>query len=190
MKSRSAARVASAPQIVDDCLIRKSHNPRLKRLSSLLFLTFAIALSSLIFDAPVVARAETKTAFYVCPMDRDVKATKPGKCPKCGMALRRDRGEPAVDIAKLDAATTGAAGSINLSRIPDTIVYDQDGRRLSFYNDLVKGKTVAINFLFTNCTTICPPLAATFRKVQQQLGDRVGRRVFDFDQRGPRHRRT
>jgi cytochrome oxidase Cu insertion factor (SCO1/SenC/PrrC family) len=62
-------------------------------------------------------------------------------------------------------------------RIPDIPVYDQNNRRLNFYTDLVKGKTVAINFIFTTCTTICPPLTATFRRVQQTLGERVGRDV-------------
>ncbi|HKS41795.1 MAG TPA: SCO family protein, partial [Blastocatellia bacterium] len=56
-------------------------------------------------------------------------------------------------------------------------VYDQNGKKLRFYSDLVKGKTVAINFIFTTCTTICPPLTATFRKVQQELGERVGRDI-------------
>jgi cytochrome oxidase Cu insertion factor (SCO1/SenC/PrrC family) len=59
-------------------------------------------------------------------------------------------------------------------RIPDATVYNQNGRRLNFYTDLVKGKTVAINFIFTTCTTICPPLTATFRRVQQQLSEREG----------------
>jgi cytochrome oxidase Cu insertion factor (SCO1/SenC/PrrC family) len=58
------------------------------------------------------------------------------------------------------------------SRIPDVRVYDQKGVQKSFYTDLVKGKTVAINFIFTTCTTICPPLTATFRKVQQDLSAR------------------
>lgn len=62
-------------------------------------------------------------------------------------------------------------------RIPDLPVIDQNGRRLAFYTDLVKGKTVAINFVFTTCKTICPSLTATFRKVQQELGDRVGRDI-------------
>lgn len=31
--------------------------------------------------------AETKAAVYVCPMDPEVRETKPGPCPKCGMAL-------------------------------------------------------------------------------------------------------
>ncbi|HKP14152.1 MAG TPA: SCO family protein, partial [Blastocatellia bacterium] len=58
--------------------------------------------------------------------------------------------------------------------IPDTPVLDQDGRRLSFYSDLVKGKVVAINFIFTTCTTICPPLGATFAKVGELGGEHFG----------------
>jgi cytochrome oxidase Cu insertion factor (SCO1/SenC/PrrC family) len=54
-------------------------------------------------------------------------------------------------------------------RIPNIPVVDQNGKRLNFYNDLIKDKTVAINFIFTTCTTICPPLTATFRRVQQEL---------------------
>jgi len=45
------------------------------------------------------------------------------------------------------------------------------------YSDLVQGKTVAINFIFTTCTTICPPLGATFARVQRELGERAGRDV-------------
>lgn len=62
-------------------------------------------------------------------------------------------------------------------RVPDAIVYDQNGKRLKFYSDLIKGRTVAINFIFTTCTTICPPLTATFRRVQQELGERGGANV-------------
>ena len=61
--------------------------------------------------------------------------------------------------------------------IPDVKLLDQDGRAVLFYSDLVKGKVVAINFIFTTCTTICPPLAATFSKVQTLMGDRVGKEI-------------
>jgi len=56
-------------------------------------------------------------------------------------------------------------------------VLDQDGKAVHFYSDLVKGKTVVINFIFTTCTTICPPLAATFARVQKEMGDKTGRDV-------------
>ena len=61
--------------------------------------------------------------------------------------------------------------------VPDVPVLDQDGRRLLFRTDLVEGRAVAVNFIFTNCTTICPPLAATFGKLRKLLGDRAGRDV-------------
>jgi cytochrome oxidase Cu insertion factor (SCO1/SenC/PrrC family) len=61
--------------------------------------------------------------------------------------------------------------------IPDVEVLDQDGNALHFYTDLIKDKTVAINFIFTNCTTICPPLAATFARLQKEMGDKVGKDV-------------
>ena len=118
---------------------------------------------------------------YACPMHADVKSHRPGKCPKCGMRLQLVKA--AASVAKLaprteprDAATAETAHAPAL-HIPDTTVYDQTGRRLNFYSDLVKGRTVAINFIFTTCTTICPPLTATFRRVQQELGARVGHDV-------------
>lgn len=59
--------------------------------------------------------------------------------------------------------------------IPDVAVLDQDGKKLRFYSDLVQGKVVAINFIYTTCTTICPILGATFANVQGQMGERSGR---------------
>lgn len=61
--------------------------------------------------------------------------------------------------------------------VPDVAVVDQDGRRLNFYSDLVRGRTVAIDFIYTSCTTICPMLTAHFRMVQQELAARVGKDV-------------
>ena len=50
-------------------------------------------------------------------------------------------------------------------------------QKVRFYSDLVEGKVVAINTIFTTCTTICPPMGATFSKLQRLLGDRLGRDV-------------
>lgn len=58
--------------------------------------------------------------------------------------------------------------------IPDLEVLDQNGKRLHFYRDLVRQKVVAINFIFTTCTTICPPMAATFARVQALMGETIG----------------
>jgi cytochrome oxidase Cu insertion factor (SCO1/SenC/PrrC family) len=150
-----------------------------------LFMTTLLLISVIIISPAIVFTAGAATLVmqqnkpqYVCPMDSDVKASKPGKCRKCGMALRKADVEGAsAPVAGAEGGTSQAAGSQTPQQIPDTTVYDQNGRKLRFYTDLVKGKTVAINFIFTTCTTICPPLTATFRKVQQELSNRVGRDV-------------
>ncbi|HKG60216.1 MAG TPA: SCO family protein [Pyrinomonadaceae bacterium] len=108
---------------------------------------------------------------YSCPMHPEIKSSKPGKCPKCKMDLRLTNVEPTAPIA----APAYASGRKMM--IPDVAVLDQDGNTLHFYRDLIKDKTVAINFIFTNCTTICPPLAATFARVQKEMGDKVGKDV-------------
>ena len=128
---------------------------------------------------PAGQQKKTKQVSYVCPMHAEVTSNKPGRCPKCGMDLKA---QSEADSQKASDGDAGAGekttGETNLKlRIPDTTVYDQQGRKLNFYRDLVKGKTVAINFIFTTCTAICPTLAATFRRVQQSLGERVGQDV-------------
>jgi protein SCO1 len=75
------------------------------------------------------------------------------------------------------ASTSQAPATRSKMVIPDVAVLDQEGNKLNFYTDLIKNKTVAINFIFTNCTTICPPLAATFARLQKEMGDKVGKDV-------------
>jgi protein SCO1 len=52
-----------------------------------------------------------------------------------------------------------------------------EGRSVRFYDDLVKGKVVAINFMFTTCGSGCPVTTAHLVQVQKLLGDRAGRDV-------------
>jgi protein SCO1/2 len=55
-------------------------------------------------------------------------------------------------------------------RVPDTVLVNQRGEKVHFYSDLVKGKVVAINTIFTTCTTICPLMGANFAKLRKLLG--------------------
>jgi protein SCO1/2 len=115
-------------------------------------------------------RSKTKNEVqYSCPMHPTVTAKSPGRCPKCGMDLRPVRHNEAATEPKV--SSPDEASKMN---IPDVELLDQDGRKIHFYTDLVKGQTVAINFIFTTCTTICPPLGATFARVQKELSDKVG----------------
>jgi protein SCO1/2 len=60
----------------------------------------------------------------------------------------------------------------------DVELLDQDGRKLHFYSDVLKGKTVIVNAFFTTCTSVCPPMNRNMEKIQEALGDRVGKDVF------------
>ena len=122
-----------------------------------------------------------KQVRYSCPMHPDVTAKKPGRCPKCGMDLRVERKDETTAESEVTPDATAATANVPFAEtpaptsrmhIPDVELLDQNGRKLHFYSDLVKGQTVAINFIFTTCTTICPPLGATFARVQKELGDK------------------
>jgi protein SCO1 len=76
------------------------------------------------------------------------------------------------------AAKTSEDGFPGRMAIPDVVLVDQDGRQVHFYQDLVRNKVVVMNFVFTTCTTVCPLMGANFAKLQQLMGDRVGRDFF------------
>jgi len=59
----------------------------------------------------------------------------------------------------------------------DVKLVDQNGRELSFYTDLLQDRTVIINVMFTTCTGACPVMSGTIEKIQDHLGDRLGRDV-------------
>lgn len=125
---------------------------------------------------------EAREVVYSCPMHPEVKSKQKGRCPVCKMDLRPARAEAASAEAEAAPApdTTAAHDESHAApkmAIPDVELLDQDGRKVHFYTDLVKGKVVAVNFIFTTCTTICPPLGATFARVQRELGARAGRDV-------------
>lgn len=69
------------------------------------------------------------------------------------------------------AAAQESAGPL---AVPDAALVDQDGRPVHLYSDLVHGKRVVMNFVFTTCTTICPPMGANFERLQSVLGARAG----------------
>ena len=63
---------------------------------------------------------------------------------------------------------------------PNIPLLTQDGKTVRFYDDLIKDKVVAINFIYTHCSDSCPAETASMRQVQKALGDRVGRDIFFY----------
>lgn len=73
-------------------------------------------------------------------------------------------------------AATTPAGPTKTPSFADVKVVTQDGRTVDFYRDLVQDKIVAVNFIFTTCTTVCPPMGAIFGQLQK-INAGVGRDV-------------
>ncbi|WP_194790401.1 SCO family protein [Pseudomonas sp. UFMG81] len=63
---------------------------------------------------------------------------------------------------------------------PNIPLLTQDGKQVRFFDDLIKDKVVAINFIFTGCGDSCPVETARLRQVQKLLGERVGQDIFIY----------
>ena len=59
----------------------------------------------------------------------------------------------------------------------DTLLVNQNGEPMRFYTDLLKGKVVIINSFFATCQGSCLPMNRNLEKVQEELGNRLGREV-------------
>ena len=59
----------------------------------------------------------------------------------------------------------------------DVVLINQHGDRMRFYSDLLKGKVVIINSFFGTCQGVCLPMNRNLEKIQEALGDRVGKDV-------------
>lgn len=70
---------------------------------------------------------------------------------------------------------------IQQHHLPNIEVITHEGKKVRFYDDLVKDKKVAINFMYTKCTDgTCPITTANLVRVQKLLKDRVGRDIFFY----------
>ena len=63
---------------------------------------------------------------------------------------------------------------------PNTELTTQDGKVVHFYDDLIKGKVVVINLIYTHCVDACPLETARLVQVQKMLGDMVGKDIFFY----------
>ena len=76
-----------------------------------------------------------------------------------------------------DLADTAAAEEKARNYFTNLEVIDQDGRKLKFYDDVLKDKVVAINFIFTHCQGACPLMTRHLTVVRDLLGPEVGNEI-------------
>jgi protein SCO1 len=73
-----------------------------------------------------------------------------------------------------------AAATRRRNRFVNVPLVSHDGHSVRFYEDLLRGRTVLINFMYTACTNRCPLTTSRLAEVQHLLGPRVGRDVFIY----------
>jgi protein SCO1/2 len=60
----------------------------------------------------------------------------------------------------------------------DVELINQNGEKLRFYSDLIKGKVVVISSFMATCQAACPPKNRNLEKIQEAAGDRLGKDVL------------
>lgn len=80
---------------------------------------------------------------------------------------------PSPPAAVEDGARITAAAGVT---VPDEELVDQDGRAVRL-RELFAGRAVAVNFVFTTCTTLCSPMTAIFARLARELGPAMESRV-------------
>jgi protein SCO1 len=76
--------------------------------------------------------------------------------------------------AKADNARWGA------NYFPNVALVTQDGKTVHFYDDLIKGKIIVLDMIYTHCVDACPLETARLVQVQKMLGDKVGKDIFFY----------
>ena len=69
---------------------------------------------------------------------------------------------------------------IQRRHLPNVELITQDGKKVHFYDDLVKDRRVVIQFMFTRCKDICPVITHHLAEVQELLDGRVGHDIFFY----------
>ncbi|MBI1195277.1 MAG: c-type cytochrome [Gammaproteobacteria bacterium] len=73
-----------------------------------------------------------------------------------------------------------AFAGVPASYYPNVELINQDGEPMRFYDDVIKGKVVAINFMYTSCGDSCPLETAKLRDLYRMLGDHLGKDVYMY----------
>jgi copper(I)-binding protein/cytochrome oxidase Cu insertion factor (SCO1/SenC/PrrC family) len=73
-----------------------------------------------------------------------------------------------------------AASTWGANYFPNVPLITQEGKIVHFFDDLIKDKVVVINFIYTHCPDTCPLETAQLVRVQEIMGDRLGKDVFFY----------
>lgn len=96
-----------------------------------------------------------------------------------GLLVRGQTSDPMTDLAP-KFKNIPSRERIRERYFPNVVLTTHTGKKVRFYDDLVKDKIVVFNFMYAKCEGICMPITMNLRKVQDLLGARMGRDIFMY----------
>jgi protein SCO1 len=76
--------------------------------------------------------------------------------------------------------TVSPRDKIRNRHFPNVTLTTHEGKKVRFYDDLVRDKIVLINFMYATCEGVCPRITSNLQQVQRMLGPRVGKDIFFY----------
>lgn len=89
-----------------------------------------------------------------------------------------------LPVGASEAPATDGGGEISPRELirdryfPNVVLTTHEGRKVKFYDDLIKDRIVTINMMYATCDGVCPRITSNLVRVQKLLGERMGRDVF------------
>lgn len=80
-------------------------------------------------------------------------------------------------IAPVQGAAATAGTRDARSYFTDLELLTHEGRKVRFYTDVLDGRTVLINVIYTNCKDACPLITQKMNQVRALVGEQFGREV-------------
>lgn len=98
-----------------------------------------------------------------------------------GAYLSHDKTAPTRMVkAEIPAQKKNGSSRWGADFFPNLPLVTHQGQTVRFYDDLIKDKIVMINFMYASCEESCSLATAQLSRVQNILGDRVGKDVFMY----------
>ncbi|GLZ88258.1 hypothetical protein Pres01_43090 [Metapseudomonas resinovorans] len=79
---------------------------------------------------------------------------------------------PAVQTLKAGGTTDAQ------TYFTDTLLRDQNGQEVRFYSDVLKGRLVMLNVIFTHCNDACPLITRKLKEVRDAMGEDLAKQVY------------
>src|SRR5262245_46340566 len=95
-----------------------------------------------------------------------------------GQGVTNSTGTKTTSWLETTPQTNSQGQSAAQKYFTDVVLVNQNGEKMRFYSDLLHDKVVIINSFFATCQGSCLPMNRNLEKVQEALGDRIGKDVY------------